>query len=51
MPLHFSLIYMDKIIKSDNLKGEVVFEGKLLSALAYADNLTLFGSSERELQH
>lgn len=42
---------MDKIIKSANLRGEVVLENNSITSLAYADDLALFGSSEQELQN
>ena len=41
---------MDKLIKSANLKGKVVLGENEVSSLAYADDLTIFASSEEELQ-
>lgn len=49
-PLLF-LIYMDKLIKSAQLRGRVTLGGNIISALAYADDLVLVGSSEQELQN
>lgn len=49
-PLLF-IIYMDKLIKSANLRGNVALGSNIISALAYADDLVLFGSSEEELQN
>lgn len=48
-PLLF-IIYMDKLIKVSNLKGKVVLGNNDISSLAYADDLSLCGSSEEELQ-
>lgn len=42
---------MDTIIKSANLRSQVVLEDNLIFARTYADDLAQFGSSEQELQY
>jgi len=48
-PLLF-IIFMDKIIKSARLRGNINIGGNVISSLAYADDLVLMANSATDLQ-